>query len=139
MNKQRNIKKSFTRPDQSRLEVLKGISFTARAGTTTAIVGHTGSGKSTLARLLADELGFRFLDSGAMYRALTLRVLREGADPVDEDSSMALLEFTDLSEVSSCKCSTLITKKLTFKKIFWNRGTINADKGSIGSLAVGVY
>jgi cytidylate kinase len=42
------------------------------------IDGPAGAGKSTIARLLADELGFRFLDTGAMYRAVTLAALRRG-------------------------------------------------------------
>jgi len=43
------------------------------------IDGPAGSGKSTMARRLARRLGFRFLNTGAMYRALTLYLLRSGA------------------------------------------------------------
>jgi cytidylate kinase len=50
-----------------------------------AIDGPAGSGKSTTARLVAKRLGFIFLDTGAMYRALTLKVLDEGIDPRSED------------------------------------------------------
>jgi len=42
------------------------------------IDGPAGAGKSTVARQLADRLGFRFLDTGAMYRAVTLAALRRG-------------------------------------------------------------
>jgi cytidylate kinase len=63
-------------------------------GTVVTIDGPAGSGKSTLARLLADRLGFRFLDSGAMYRALTLKALREGVDPADGEATAALLART---------------------------------------------
>ena len=52
MIKLRNIKKSFTRPDQSRLEVLKGIDCEVRRGDFAAIVGPSGSGKSTLMNIL---------------------------------------------------------------------------------------
>ena len=45
-----------------------------------AIDGVSGSGKSTLARGLARRLGFAYLDTGAMYRALTYKALRSGAD-----------------------------------------------------------
>jgi cytidylate kinase len=43
-----------------------------------AIDGPAGSGKSTVARALAERLGFRYLDTGAMYRALTWLALRDG-------------------------------------------------------------
>lgn len=46
-----------------------------------AIDGPAGSGKSTTARAVAQRLGFRHLDSGAFYRALTLAALRRGIDP----------------------------------------------------------
>jgi len=45
-----------------------------------AIDGPAGSGKSTLAKLLATELGFHYLDTGAMYRAVAYRALQEGID-----------------------------------------------------------
>jgi cytidylate kinase len=44
------------------------------------IDGPAGAGKSTVARRLADRLGWRFLDTGAMYRAVTLAALRSGTD-----------------------------------------------------------
>jgi CMP/dCMP kinase len=43
-----------------------------------AIDGPAGAGKSTVARKLAERLGFRYLDTGAMYRALTWLAIREG-------------------------------------------------------------
>ena len=54
-----------------------------RVPTVVAIDGPAGAGKSTVARRLAERLGFRFLDTGALYRALTLAVLRSGIDPGD--------------------------------------------------------
>jgi cytidylate kinase len=48
------------------------------------IDGPAGSGKSTAARLLANRLGWRRLDTGAMYRAVALAVLSRGLDPSDE-------------------------------------------------------
>jgi cytidylate kinase len=51
-----------------------------------AIDGPAGSGKSTLARALATSLGWAFLDTGAMYRAVTYEVLRRGIDLLDEDA-----------------------------------------------------
>ncbi len=49
-----------------------------------AIDGPAGSGKSTTARLVAERLGFRHIDTGAMYRAVAYRVLRDGLDPDNE-------------------------------------------------------
>jgi len=48
-----------------------------------ALDGPSGTGKSTVARGLARRLGFRYLDTGAMYRAVTWAVLRDGIDPDD--------------------------------------------------------
>ena len=50
-----------------------------------ALDGPSGTGKSTVARRLATQLGARYLDTGAMYRAATLAVLRAGVDPTDAD------------------------------------------------------
>lgn len=62
------------------------------------IDGPSGSGKSSVARALARELGYRYLDTGAMYRAATLAVLRAGIelDPVDRDGIVRLLETLSL-------------------------------------------
>jgi cytidylate kinase len=49
--------------------------------TVVAIDGPAGAGKSTVARAVADELGFTYLDTGAMYRAVALAALRRGAEP----------------------------------------------------------
>jgi|SRR5215217_3291941 len=50
-----------------------------------AIDGPAGAGKSTVARRLASELGFTYLDSGAMYRTLALAALRAGIDTGDAE------------------------------------------------------
>jgi len=49
------------------------------------IDGPAGAGKSTVARLLAGRLGWRLLDTGAMYRAIALAALRAGADLASDD------------------------------------------------------
>ncbi|MHB2152812.1 (d)CMP kinase [Calditrichota bacterium GD2] len=51
-----------------------------------AIDGPAASGKSTTARLLAQKLGYLYIDTGAMYRAATLSVLRAGIDVHDEQA-----------------------------------------------------
>jgi len=48
-----------------------------------AVDGPSGSGKSTIARGVARALGLRYLDTGAMYRAITWAVLQRGVDPAD--------------------------------------------------------
>jgi len=53
------------------------------------IDGPAGAGKSTVARRLAERIGYRYLDTGAMYRAVTLCVLLEGADPAEAARSGA--------------------------------------------------
>jgi cytidylate kinase len=55
-----------------------------------AIDGPAGSGKSTIARIIAQKLGFLYIDTGAMYRALTLKSLDEDVDITDA-ASMAEL------------------------------------------------
>lgn len=57
-----------------------------------AIDGPAGSGKSTVARRLAEELKIGYLDTGAMYRAVTFAVLAGGLDPEDTDSVARLAE-----------------------------------------------
>jgi cytidylate kinase len=52
-------------------------------GCVVAVDGPSGSGKSTVSRRLATALGARYLDTGAMYRAVTWAVLRAGVDPAD--------------------------------------------------------
>jgi cytidylate kinase len=53
-----------------------------------AIDGPSGAGKSTAGRALARQLGYTFLDTGAMYRALALQALREGV-PLDAEGELA--------------------------------------------------
>jgi len=56
------------------------------AGTVVAVDGPSGSGKSTVSRRLALALGTRYLDTGAMYRAVTWAVLEAGVDPLAADT-----------------------------------------------------
>ena len=61
-----------------------------------ALDGPSGTGKSTVARSLARRLGARYLDTGAMYRAVTALVLRRGVDPSDAEAVVAALDDADL-------------------------------------------
>ncbi|UJF36206.1 (d)CMP kinase [Paenibacillus hexagrammi] len=55
-----------------------------------AIDGPAGAGKSTIARLVAGALGFVYVDTGAMYRAVTWKVQQEGLSPHQESEVIAL-------------------------------------------------
>lgn len=62
------------------------------------IDGPAGAGKSTIARELAHRLGFEYLDTGAMYRALTLKALRAGLDPEDVAALGTMAEASEIRE-----------------------------------------
>jgi cytidylate kinase len=62
-----------------------------------AVDGPSGSGKSTVSRRLATALGARYLDTGAMYRAVTWAVLHDGLDPADVDAVVKLADNITLS------------------------------------------
>jgi cytidylate kinase len=62
-----------------------------------AIDGPAGSGKSTVARALARRLELEYLDTGAMYRAVTFAALRRGIDPADTGPTADLCRAVDLS------------------------------------------
>ncbi len=63
-----------------------------------AIDGPAASGKSTIARRVAEKLGFTYVDTGAMYRALALKAFREGVDIADTDSLReSIVEKTDFA------------------------------------------
>jgi len=59
------------------------------------IDGPAASGKSTVARLLAERLGASFLDTGAMYRAVTLAAIRAGVDMSDQEKLLGVMETSD--------------------------------------------
>ena len=65
-----------------------------------AIDGPAGAGKSTLARRLAAELGYIYVDTGAMYRAIGLYARRAGKDPKDNAAVDALLPEIELQLAS---------------------------------------
>ena len=61
-----------------------------------AIDGPSGAGKSTLAKRIAREFGLTYLDTGAMYRALALKVLRHGLDLTDDESLTRTVGSTEI-------------------------------------------
>lgn len=62
-----------------------------------AIDGPAGSGKSTIAKLIAKKLGFSYVDTGAMYRAVALYCMNLGIDYCDEGSVCAVLDKIDIN------------------------------------------
>jgi cytidylate kinase len=61
-----------------------------------AIDGPAGSGKSTVSKLVAKRLGLIYIDTGAMYRALTLKAMRYGIDLEDEGALVELARSTEV-------------------------------------------
>lgn len=66
-------------------------------GPVIAIDGPAGAGKSTVGRAVADRLGVGYLDTGAMYRAVTFAVLRRGVDPRDEEAVLGVAQTVEMT------------------------------------------
>ena len=67
-----------------------------RSSVIIAIDGPAGVGKSTVAKLLAARLGYLYLDTGALYRAIAWKVLHEQVEPADHARVAGLLETTSI-------------------------------------------
>jgi cytidylate kinase len=67
-------------------------------GKVIALDGPTGAGKSTIAKLIAKKLGFNYLDTGALYRAIALALRKNGINP--EDSNERLMEVLHRTDIS---------------------------------------
>lgn len=66
-------------------------------GKSIAIDGPAGAGKSTIAKLVAKEMGFIYVDTGAMYRAMALYLIRQGIDRNDREGIEQACEDADIS------------------------------------------
>jgi len=73
-----------------------------------AIDGPAGSGKSTISRLVAERLGNVYIDTGAMYRALTLKAMRNNIDFANEEEIIKLSAALDLKLLPSDEKKTTI-------------------------------
>lgn len=85
-----------------------------------AIDGYSACGKSTTAKSVASALKYIYIDSGAMYRAVTLFMLDEGIDVMDSDSVIARLNDIQINFVydpESDKCETFLNGKNVEKDI----------------------
>ena len=108
------------------------------------IDGPAGAGKSTVARALAERLGYRYLDTGAMYRAVTLVALETGDEPVAvarTDAWMAHLADPDLrsdavdAAVSSVSRLPAVREALReAQRAFLAEGDAVAEGRDIGSV-----
>lgn len=78
-----------------------------------AIDGPAASGKSTLARNLAQRLGLIMVNSGAMYRAITWKVLQNGVSPNDHDAVNALLQSINIKCGNDGLLSTIAIDGIT--------------------------
>ena len=61
-----------------------------------AVDGPAGSGKSTVARMVAEKLKFLYIDTGAMYRALTLKAMKSKVDFNDKEALIGLSKNMDI-------------------------------------------
>ncbi|MFA5480781.1 MAG: (d)CMP kinase [Bacilli bacterium] len=80
---------------------------------TIAIDGPAAAGKSTVAKRVAQELGFTYIDTGAMYRAFTYCVMKNNLDPKDEKASCSLIPNIEIELLSDGRvicCDEDVTK-----------------------------
>lgn len=66
-------------------------------GKSIAIDGPAGAGKSTIAKMVAKELGFIYVDTGAMYRAMALYVIQSGIDASESDKISEICKSADIT------------------------------------------
>jgi cytidylate kinase len=93
-----------------------------------AIDGPAGAGKSTVARMVAERLGYLYLNTGAMYRAITWKALQEGVDLEDEDALVQLSKRCEIRFEDNGKRiflnDTDISQKIKLPQIDRNISTI---------------
>lgn len=101
-----------------------------------ALDGPAGSGKSTIAREVAKKLGLRYLDTGAMYRAITLLALEEGLIPdrIDEAGALAAATVLRLEERENDLTRVFadgreITDEIRGRQVTKNVSAVSADPG----------
>ncbi|GAB4273580.1 MAG: (d)CMP kinase [Candidatus Promineifilaceae bacterium] len=95
-----------------------------------AIDGPAASGKTTVGRLLAEKLNYLFLDTGCMYRAVTLAALEQGVDIMDETAvtNVANQIDIDIQPASQHKDGRAYTVLMNGKDITWDIRTPAVDR-----------
>lgn len=98
------------------------------------IDGPAGAGKSTVSRLLARRLNYLYLDTGAMYRAVALQVLKERIDPGDEKALERLCKeiaifFAEDSRGQRIICQGEdVTEKIREPEVSWMASTVSMKR-----------
>ncbi|KMK76459.1 (d)CMP kinase [Alkalihalobacillus pseudalcaliphilus] len=96
-----------------------------------AIDGPAGAGKSTVAKLVAEKLSFLYIDTGAMYRALTFSALQQGVNLHDENAMRTLLDTLNIKLVNEKEVSkVLINQEDVTDKIRTNEVNQNVSLAS---------
>ncbi|MCL7745890.1 (d)CMP kinase [Halalkalibacter alkaliphilus] len=100
-----------------------------------AIDGPAGAGKSTVAKLVAEQLSYLYIDTGAMYRALTLAALREGIDLQDGPALTEILSKTTIhlqheqSGVRVLLNNEDVTEAIRMKDVTSNVSLVSSHEG----------
>ncbi len=96
--------------------------------------GPAGAGKSTVSRMLARRLNYLYLDTGAMYRVVALRVLKERIDPADEKALEGLckriaISFVEDSQGQRVLCQGEdVTEKIREPEVSWMASTVSMKR-----------
>lgn len=100
-----------------------------------AIDGPAGAGKSTIAKIVAKELGYLYIDTGAMYRAITWKALNYKIDLRNEKKVIQLAQKTDIKLIQSDDKLKIfadgknVTEKIRLENVTKNTNTIAAIQG----------
>ena len=102
-----------------------------------AIDGPAGAGKSTIAKIVARELHYLYIDTGAMYRAVTWKALHTHTNMQDPDAVLAMTQTTEIALKRDRKHSVLkvfvdgeeVTGKIRTEKVSRNSNRIASNKG----------
>lgn len=99
-----------------------------------AIDGPAGAGKSTLARRLAKELGYIYVDTGAMYRAVALYAIRADIEPCDAQGVEGLLDSIrlDIRHIDEAQhiflCGEDVTNEVRAEEVSMGASAVSAHK-----------
>ena len=111
------------------------INLTSLKGKIIAIDGPAGSGKSTTSKMLAERLGYTYLDTGAMYRALTYFALKNNISPADGEKLTTVannipIEFKQVNEKNHIFINGEdVTTEIRSRDVTKNASEVAAHKG----------